>query len=119
MSPPPNSFASFGWHGWGRRGHRRKSVARIGQIFSPVELRNVPHMNIAGRLRNPALFRTDAKPSLGDQPCLRNVEEDGRDKTERVNPVEHAAMSLDQRAVVLNAAVAFDRRETQRSGESH
>ncbi len=67
----------------------------------------------------------DARKSLEQAQALRHVEEPGqvkedrRGKAQRIDPVEHAAVSVDQRAVILDAAVALDRRHDQAARESH
>ena len=64
-------------------------------------------------------LRTPSSLLLLFQVEPREVEEDGGGEADRVDAVQHAAVADDQRAVVLDAAVALDGRHHHAAGKAH
>ena len=55
--------------------------------------------------------------SREEQAC--EMEENRRGEADGVDPIEHAGVALNERAVILDAAVALDRRHDEAAGEAH
>src|SRR5207244_5032876 len=55
---------------------------------------------------------------LGEEKSSK-MEKDGRGKTDRINPVHHAAVSFDEISVIFDAAVALDRGHDQPAAKAH
>src|ERR1051326_1868871 len=63
-------------------------------------------------------FEVEKIVSRGEE-VTSQVKENRRREADRIDAVEHAAVTLDRRAPVLHAAVALDRRHRQAAGEAH
>src|SRR5207253_3780866 len=59
------------------------------------------------------------KLKISGPPIARHVKEHRRREYNRIEPVEHAAVTFDQVAPILDAAITFDRRHDQPAEESH
>src|SRR5262245_1386796 len=109
MPSTPWSIMQSSTRRWPSRSRSKRSVNGVGAIGKmPVYGAGL----VMGCARGRKAVRLQAEEEA------RHVEEDRRGERHRVHPVQHAAVAIDHRAPVLDAAVALDCREDQAAEEA-